>query len=210
MADIERIRCGSGNCFLISQDGSSVLVDTSRTAYREKILRVCANRNVRLIVLTHGHVDHIQNAAFLAARLNVPIAMHVADRSLIQDNMKQAMQARNLAGKMLLRMIGRTMKTDAIEPFIPAVLLKEGDSLSRYGVDVRIVELPGHTRGSIGLKLGDTDLIVGDALMNMFVPCRSIMYHDAAAVTMSAHKISACGVKRIHFGHGVSAKNRMW
>ena len=82
METIQQIRCGSVNCFLVKSGSAAILVDTGREAYREKILRICTADNeapVRLIVLTHGHVDHVQNAAFLANRLHVPIAMHEED-----------------------------------------------------------------------------------------------------------------------------------
>ena len=38
---------------------------------------------MRLLILTHGHIDHAQNAAFLSKELNIPIAMHKDDVDLI-------------------------------------------------------------------------------------------------------------------------------
>ena len=67
METIQQIRCGSVNCFLVQSGRAAILVDTGRAAYREKVLRACRAReevSVRLIVLTHGHIDHVQNAAF--------------------------------------------------------------------------------------------------------------------------------------------------
>jgi len=66
MQTINRIQCGNGNCFLVSNDSSSILVDTARHKYRDKILTACKGENVKLIILTHGHVDHVENAAYLS------------------------------------------------------------------------------------------------------------------------------------------------
>jgi len=93
---------------------------------------------------------------------------------------------------------------------MPAVFLDEGDSLERYGCSVNVVGLPGHTDGSIGLDVNGTDLIVGDALMNMVYPTVSMLYHDRGTMLESARKIEAFGHRNIHFGHGKSVKNRKW
>ena len=79
MSNIERIQCGNGNAYLLYDGENAVLIDTCRNKYKEKILERCKTKNVRLIVLTHGHIDHIQNAAFLSKELNAPIAIHKAD-----------------------------------------------------------------------------------------------------------------------------------
>ncbi len=87
MTKITRIKCGNGNCFCAEQGDSSMLIDTAGTKYLDKILSVCKGKNIRLIVLPHGHVDHIQNAAALQRELGAPIAMHISDIGLIQNNL---------------------------------------------------------------------------------------------------------------------------
>ena len=49
---------------------------------------------MRLIVLTHGHMDHCQNAAYLANALKIPVAMSKKDINMIPDNRKQKMSAK--------------------------------------------------------------------------------------------------------------------
>ena len=58
--------------------------------------------HVSLIVLTHGHMDHCQNAAYLANALQIPIAMNKKDMNLIPDNRKQSLSAKTLFGKIVL------------------------------------------------------------------------------------------------------------
>ena len=210
MQVIERIQCGNGNCFLIKQNQSAILIDTSRIKYREKIIESCQEIDVKLIILTHGHVDHIQNAAFLSKTLNAPIAMHEADSELIRDNMLEPLSARKLLGKLVLALSLDSFENELIQPFEPDVFLKEGDSLEPYGIDAKVIALPGHTKGSIGIQVGDKDLLVGDALMNLFYPTVSMLYGNREVMLETAKYITAQGEMMIHFGHGKSVPNKNW
>jgi len=53
-------------------------------------------------------------------------------------------------------------------------------------------------------------LIVGDALMNMFYPTVSMLFHNKNDMLESARKISKLGDRIIYFGHGKSVHNRQW
>lgn len=50
---------------------NAVLIDTCREKYREMILNACKDYHVQLLILTHGHIDHVQNAAYLSDRLHI-------------------------------------------------------------------------------------------------------------------------------------------
>ena len=210
MSNIHRIPCGNGNCFCVEDDGNAILVDTSRTQYHDKILDACKDKNIRLIVLTHGHIDHIQNAAALSKALGAPIAMHKADYALIQGNMHEPLFAHTLLGKVILALSAKSLREDRAEAFEPAVYLEDGDTLNHYGVKATIVGLPGHTKGSIGILVDDSDLFVGDALMNMVYPTKSLLYGDRTEMMRSAAKIGTFKGATIHFGHGKSLANRKW
>ncbi len=209
MSNIERIPCGNGNAYLLSDSENAVLVDTCRAQYKEKILARCKTKNMRLIVLTHGHNDHIQNVAFLSKELNAPIAMHKADYGLVNNNLAEPMSAHSLLGMFILKLSQKSFETDKAEPFETELFLQEGDSLNEYGVSATVIELPGHTKGSIGIKTGNS-VIVGDALMNMFYPAKSPLYGDRTAMEKSAERISSFGDVTIYFGHGKPVKNRIW
>jgi len=208
---IQRIKCGMNNCYLLSQGDSAILIDTATRASKKKILRACGGKNVRLIVLTHGHYDHAQNAAALSRELGAPVAMHPADAPLLTDMLAEPLQSPFWTGKILIGFMklskGRFPRS---EPFKIAVELREGLSLAEYGVEARIIELPGHTRGSIGVVAED-GLVAGDALTNLFPPAgKAALYSDEAAVETSAAKAGALGELTVYFGHGKPAKNREW
>jgi glyoxylase-like metal-dependent hydrolase (beta-lactamase superfamily II) len=195
---------------LVHDGGNAILVDTSRTQYRDAILAKCRRTTVKLLLLTHGHIDHVQNAAFLARELNVPIAMHQADLPLLADSFAESVTAHKLLGKAVLALSMKSFREEKADDFEPAVRLSEGDSLREYGFDANIIELPGHTRGSIGVVTGAGDVLVGDALMNIVRPQKSLLYADWETVKKSADRISGLGDVMVHFGHGKSAMNRKW
>lgn len=210
MIKVNRIKCGNGNCYIVEEDGKAILVDTARPKYKEKILAACREANIQLIILTHTHMDHCQNAAFLSQHLNVPIAICKFDEELITDNMRQPLYAKTLLGKLVLLISQKALQQDEIAPFVPEIFLADGDLLREFGLNARIIALPGHTNGSIGIDLGNNGIIVGDALMNMFYPTVSMLYHDYSQMIDSAKIISGLGKCFIYFGHGKPRKNRTW
>lgn len=208
--EVRRIRCGSGNCYLVSNGGDAVLVDTARKKHRNKILRACRPFRVRLIVLTHGHIDHIQNAAFLSRELHAPVALSERDMDLLRNNLAQPLKAETLSGRLVLAVSAALLRSMDFEPFVPDVLLSDGDVLDEYGISARIVSVPGHTDGSVAVDVAERHLFVGDALMNFLRPTVSLLYHDKSAMLESAEKIGRIGSRKIYFGHGSPVQNREW
>lgn len=136
--------------------------------------------------------------------------MHKNDYELTKNNMAERMSAHTILGKLVLALTMQSFKKEKIEAFEPAFFLQQGDRFESYGVDAEVIDLPGHTKGSIGIRVGAEDLIVGDALMNLFYPTISMLYGDYSKVKKSADIISESKVKRIHFGHGKSVPNQIW
>ena len=209
MVKIHRIASGNVNCYIVADNDKAILIDTGRKKYCERILERCKKFHVSLIVLTHGHMDHCQNAAYLAEALHIPIAINKNDMDLITDNRKQSLLAKTLLGKIVLSVSLSSFEMDSLEVFDPIIYLKNGDDLSEYGIAAKVVELPGHTKGSIGVEIED-NLFVGDALMNMFYPTASMLYVDEQEMLLSAKYISELGEKTIYFGHGKPKRNREW
>ncbi len=210
MSIIHRIKCGNVNCHIIENGISGILVDTGRRKYAERVIEACKAYHVKLLVLTHGHFDHAENAAQIANTLCIPIGMSEKDCDLIKSNENQVLSAKTFLGKIVLAASLKDFKTHAVQEFKPDILLKNGNSLLDYGVNASIIALPGHTEGSIGVDVDGRHLIVGDALMNMFYPTVSMLYHDRKSMLESAEKISGLGSRTIHFGHGGPKANRGW
>jgi len=88
--------------------------------------------------------------------------------------------------------------------------LKDGDDLTGYGIKAKVIGLPGHTKGSIGIDIDEKEVIVGDALMNIFQPTVSLLYNDEKMMLNSAKKIAELGERTVYFGHGKPLQNKVW
>lgn len=210
MVNVKRIKCGNGNCYILEENGKAVLVDTARPKHRDNILSACRKANIQLVILTHTHMDHSQNAAFISKELGVPIAICKADEDLIKNNMLQPLYAKTLPGKLVLSLSEKAFHRDKIPEFTPTVYLEDGDSLKEFGINAKIIGLPGHTNGSIGIDIAKEGVLVGDALMNMFYPTVAMLYHDYEQMLESAEKIGKLGKRVVYFGHGTPKRNRTW
>lgn len=201
MVDIEIIKCDLVNCYLLSQNNQFVLVDTAIPKYKSYLYNKIKDKNVRLIILTHAHADHIGNASFLSNKLNVPVAMHYDDYELSKDNTIHKVYADSLKGKILKFFSVMNFKTP-IEKFDCKIFLKNKQSLIDYGIDGKIIELKRHTKGSIGIIVNNKDFIVGDAMMNNFGITPALIYENKKAMLNSLNKIKNSNVKTIYSGHG--------
>ena len=93
---VKRIKCGNANCYLVSDGASGILIDTGKKKYLDVVIEACKPYKMKLIVLTHAHFDHAENAADLSEMLSAPIAIHKDDADLIESNNNQYMSAQSL------------------------------------------------------------------------------------------------------------------
>ena len=197
---IEIINCGMVNCYLIRGKNGSILVDTGNPGDGERIYETVKDKQVKLILLTHGHIDHIGNTSYLKEKLHVPVAMHEADYRLSKDNTLGKCMANTLIGKVVLTFSKPSFKKKA-EPFEPDLFMEDKDDLRKYGVSAEVMALPGHTEGSIGVWTTN-GVIVGDAMMNFIRPYGARLYSDKDAARSSLDKIKSTEVLMIYPGHG--------
>lgn len=209
MAQIIKIK-GGANCYLITEGKKAILIDTGMYKKRNNIAQQCQGYDVCLIILTHGHIDHIQNAKYLSEKLNAPIAMHRNDIGFIKDVLAQPMYSRGIKGAVCSFFSKRGATKYKVPKFEPKVFLKGGDNLKKYGFNAKIVGLAGHTKGSIGVIVDDDKLIAGDAFINMLGASTAILFEDKERALDSAKKIQNSLVTRIYPGHGNVIKNKIW
>ena len=193
MSTVQRIKCGLVNCYIVSDGDSAILIDTGKKDNLDTVVEACKPYKIKLIVLTHAHCDHAENAADLSEILGAPIAMHKADVNLIESNNHQSLSARAFWGKIILSASLKEFSRSKMKAFTPSVFIKDGDDLTEYGISAKVIGLPGHTKGSIGIDVGGKELIVGDALMNMFYPTVAMLYNDEKVMKDSAKKITGLG-----------------
>ena len=102
MTEIKRIRGGTDNCYLITDGGRAILVDTASKKNLDQVVSECDKYEMKLIVLTHVHFDHAENAAALSERYGIPVAIHRKDEELFESYDKQPMESYGAVGRVVL------------------------------------------------------------------------------------------------------------
>jgi glyoxylase-like metal-dependent hydrolase (beta-lactamase superfamily II) len=150
---IERLEVGpfASNCYIVGAETSheGIIIDPGAEA--NLILKRVKDLGltVKLIVLTHSHMDHIGAVKEIKEATKAELAVHSADA--------RALQSRSPMG-MLYR-----LSLQAAPP--PDRLLKGGDSVEVAGLRLLVLHTPGHSPGGICL-LGEGVVFTGDTLFN--------------------------------------------
>lgn len=141
------------NCYILASKGEALVVDPGDEATR--ILRYVNDlkANLKTIVATHTHFDHVLGVTELKAQTGAPFLIHKDDLEILET-----MQER-------VRMFSG-MKVPA-PPKVDS-FLKEGSSLKFGDETLKVLNTPGHSPGSISL-VGDGYVFTGDALFNQSI-----------------------------------------
>lgn len=166
------------NCYIIFNKknplkselkSDAVVIDPG--AESEKIVEILNEKelNLKYIILTHGHSDHIGAAAELNRLTKAPVLVHMDDESMLRDP-KMNFSA-------------------SIPGFIPISvkadwLLVDGEEIDFSGKKIKVIHTPGHTLGGISLVIGNW-VFTGDTLFR-----GSIGRTDLGGGNIEALKIS--------------------
>jgi glyoxylase-like metal-dependent hydrolase (beta-lactamase superfamily II) len=196
---------GTVNCYLVETGSGFVLIDTGgsnqRTELERELARAgCKPGNLDLIVLTHGDFDHTGNAAYLRETYGAKIAMHQDDAGMAE---RGDMFWNRSSGGALLRIMAPILfgfrKSNRFESDF---YLEDGTDLSEYGFDARVLQLPGHSEGSIGILTAGGDLFCGDLLENLKEPATNSLMDDPVACAASIERLQGFEISTVYPGHG--------
>ena len=194
----------SVNCYLVRTSDGFVLIDTGVTNRRgliEKELenQGCQSGKLALIILTHGDFDHSGNALYLRNKYKSQIIMHKNDSGMVEHgDMLWNRNKKNL----LIRTMFKLFKLRDADRFQPDVSVDEGYDFSKYGFDAKVLELPGHSKGSIGILTAGGDLFCGDLLENTNNPKKNTLVDDSDALDASVEKLTQFNINKVYPGHG--------
>ena len=195
------------NCYLVRTGDGYILIDTGMPNKRRVIEKElesagCQPGNLKLIVLTHGDFDHTGNAAYLRKKFNTRIAMHFSDSGMAElGDMFWNRKNPNMVIRIIFDLFFGLSKSDR---FNADLYIEDGYDFSGYGFDAKVLQLPGHSKGSIGILTADGNLFCGDLLANINKPKIFSIIDDSTSANASIEKLKSLKINTVYPGHGKS------
>ena len=144
------------NCYLLVDEktGESAIVDPAY--FNDEIADIfdeAGMGELKYILLTHGHFDHIFGVHGLKEATGAQVVIHKGDADFLLDP-KKSLAESNFPEQQL--------------PVEADIILNDGDELFLGEEKITVVSTPGHTMGSVCYIVeGDRVLISGDTLFCM-------------------------------------------
>jgi glyoxylase-like metal-dependent hydrolase (beta-lactamase superfamily II) len=169
---VRRIGTGLVNAYLLEESGEVTIVDAGLPGYWRELPAALGAMgrsiaDVRAVVLTHAHVDHVGFAERIRRERSVPIEVHEADAALARGEVKtQGQRTGRVRPVPLVRFLAYALRRGGLRstPIREVVAFGDGATLDVPGAP-RVILTPGHTPGSASLHVPSRDILfVGDAL----------------------------------------------
>jgi glyoxylase-like metal-dependent hydrolase (beta-lactamase superfamily II) len=160
--------------------------------------------DVRRLVLTHFHADHVGAAAEIAAWGDVAVLAHHADASVIRGKVAGPPPVLTDWERPLYEQVSKGMTPTPPTPVRVDRELDDGDVVD-FGGGARVVAAPGHTAGSIALHLPQRQvLFAGDAVARSQDGrvILGVFNVNRAEAIASFKRLAALDVEVACFGHG--------
>lgn len=203
--DIRRIDLGMVNAYLVRAGDGFVLIDTGMPRHwsrleSELLQTGCLPAALKLVIVTHGDLDHVGNCAELQRRYGAKIAMHRGDVETVRSG-RPAKRSAGSAPAAVLLWLARVLP-GRWPRFEPDVLLAGGQDLAQFGLPATVIHTPGHTSGSIAIVTRDGRLFCGDLVSNRKRPGRSPFFEDEGELEASLRALQGLDAHTVYPGHG--------
>ena len=209
--NIYPIPLGFDHCYII-QDKGTIMIDGGAPKQAKEFAKAMEKisikpQDIQLMIMTHGHWDHIASAKEIKEITGATIAMHQREKDWLEKSLKPMPPGVTTWGHILAKIITMFLPLIHIPgTHVDVVLRDEEFSLEEYGIPGKVIYTPGHSSGSVSVLLETGDAFVGDLAMNKF-PLRlsaglPIFAENWQKVEESWKLLLDQGAKTIYPAHG--------
>ena len=205
-----RLPVGIDNCFLLRGE-RTVLIDGGAQgnfkAFQRGLNRLGVKpQEIALIILTHGHWDHIGSLHPIQQATGAKVAVHYRDQLWVESGRPEFPRGVTRYGKGMIWLSERLIHPNLPPVKADIVLSDEGMSLAEYGIAGQVIHTPGHSPGHVSVVLDSGEAFVGDMAMNAWflrlTPGLPVLADDINQVVASWRKIIG-QVKQVYPAHGL-------
>ena len=221
MAKVIQYQSGMSNGFFIVDQGI-IAVDGGAQLGQEYFLKACSDaaidpKSIRLLVVSHAHVDHFVNMDEMRKVTGAPLLCHrAAEDTLVNAKLPVCFPRNKVGEKVDAFRIEMTKLHGEPVPFLPPMkpdLTWEGEfDLTPYGVDGKIIETFGHSYSDTCVVLSDGQAVCGDLIVDdeftdgiptlAYFGCDPDRNKANALLFPSCEKLLKAGATKFYSGHG--------
>jgi glyoxylase-like metal-dependent hydrolase (beta-lactamase superfamily II) len=208
--DAYLIPMGQVNAVLLDGGDELTLVDAGFPGKEQLVFDAIAElgrkpSDLRHLVFTHHHPDHIGSGAAIVRATGARTYMHPLDVSIAETGgpFRPMVPGSGLLPRLLYFGVG-LQKPAPIEPVKIDHTVADGETLPMAG-GLRVIATPGHCAGQVAyLWRGTRLLIAGDFATNLAGLGDPLGFEDKAEGRRTQRKIAGLDFDAIAFGHGKS------
>jgi glyoxylase-like metal-dependent hydrolase (beta-lactamase superfamily II) len=201
------VAMGTANGYLIEAEDDLTLIDAGFPNREAAVLTAIRELGrspdqLKHLILTHGHPDHVGSAAAIVRQTGARTYMHPLDIPLAESGgpFRPMTPAPGLLRQILCRVI-----YDHNERLAPVTIdrpLADGETLPIAG-GIDVIHVPGHCAGQVALlwRRGRM-LFAADVFLNIMGLGDPLGFEDIDAGRASQRKLAALSFDAVGFGHG--------
>ncbi|MCA9836975.1 MAG: MBL fold metallo-hydrolase [Trueperaceae bacterium] len=210
-----QIDLGNANVYLLKGKQGLILIDTATHGSLRRLERKLKQQSIVLqdikhILITHAHVDHVGGLKEIQAATQAEVWAHKFEASIIRGETAVELpspdslsQQDKLIGKMIGLMVGKRQDTAPVHHELEA-----GQSLHELFDGLELLHLPGHSWGHSGFYLAKQKLLIGGDVMMHLMPwlTRPLAAYtaDMAQADKSIRLVNSLGLDALAVGHGAA------
>ena len=205
--DVHVVPMGMANAFLIEGEDGLTLIDAGFPAKEAEVFTTIRGLGrspdqLKHLIFTHGHPDHIGSAAAIVRETGARTYMHPLDIPIAESGgpFRPMTPAPGLLGQVLCRLFFHP--DERLEPVAIDQPLTAGDILPIAG-GIEVIHTPGHCAGQVALLWHPGRMLfAGDVGTNLIGLGDPVGFESLEEGRASQRKLASLSFDAAGFGHG--------
>jgi glyoxylase-like metal-dependent hydrolase (beta-lactamase superfamily II) len=197
------VNLGHYNIYFVRTEDGYILVDTGMAVTRKALDKAFAQvgidpQEVKLIVVTHAHLDHVGAIAYAQQRTRARVLCHDYAAAYLRAGESSPVVAQKWLGKLM-----NAIMPSRFESIEPDVVFTDEFDLSDYAIAGKVIHSPGHSQGSLTIVLENGEMLLGDLVRETKGQIHLGMYYeDRGTLLRSLETLAAYHPRKVYMSHG--------